>query len=153
MRRKQVGCAQSNLSRNSPIAAVKHMASSLSVEWAKNGVRVNALRHWDFSLPLLIQLSHHHRISPGYMMTKLTRTILSNNPELKVTLFLRPPHSTSSWCLSENVGGFNADGKSKEIVVPSRLSGADLTQIFFFDRWGNQKISTCVVLCVLDFHK
>ncbi|KAN0128453.1 D-arabinitol 2-dehydrogenase [Lactarius tabidus] len=52
---------------NASKAAVKHMASSLSVEWAKNGVRP------------------HHRISPGYMMTKLTRTILSNNPELKKT--------------------------------------------------------------------
>jgi hypothetical protein len=26
--------------------------------------------------------------SPGYMMTKLTRMILSNNPELKVALLL-----------------------------------------------------------------
>jgi NAD(P)-dependent dehydrogenase (short-subunit alcohol dehydrogenase family) len=51
---------------NASKAAVKHMASSLAVEWAKNGVRVNAL-------------------SPGYMLTKLTRTILSNNPELKKT--------------------------------------------------------------------
>jgi NAD(P)-dependent dehydrogenase (short-subunit alcohol dehydrogenase family) len=49
---------------NASKAAVKHMASSLAVEWATKGVRVNAL-------------------SPGYMMTKLTRTILSNNPELK----------------------------------------------------------------------
>ncbi|KAF8275270.1 hypothetical protein EI94DRAFT_1768528 [Lactarius quietus] len=49
---------------NASKAAVKHMASSLSVEWAKKGVRVNSL-------------------SPGYMMTKLTRTVLSNNPELK----------------------------------------------------------------------
>jgi len=51
---------------NGSKAAVKHMASSLAVEWATKGVRVNAL-------------------SPGYMMTKLTRTILSNNPELKRT--------------------------------------------------------------------
>lgn len=49
---------------NSSKAAVKHMASSLAVEWATKGVRVNAL-------------------SPGYMMTKLTRTLGSNNPELK----------------------------------------------------------------------
>ncbi|KAI0256456.1 NAD(P)-binding protein [Lactifluus subvellereus] len=53
---------------NASKAAVKHMASSLAIEWAKKGVRVNALRH-----------------DPGYMMTKLTRTILSNNPELKKT--------------------------------------------------------------------
>jgi len=51
---------------NGSKAAVKHMASSLAVEWATKGIRVNAL-------------------SPGYMMTKLTRTILSNNPELKRT--------------------------------------------------------------------
>jgi len=51
---------------NTSKAAVKHMASSLAVEWATKGVRVNAL-------------------SPGYMMTKLTRVILSNDPELKRT--------------------------------------------------------------------
>jgi len=51
---------------NSSKAAVKQMASSLAVEWAKNGVRVNAL-------------------SPGYVLTKLTRNILSNKPELKKT--------------------------------------------------------------------
>jgi len=51
---------------NASKAAVKHMASSLAVEWAKTGVRVNAL-------------------SPGYMLTKLTRTILSRDPELKKT--------------------------------------------------------------------
>ncbi|KDQ33339.1 hypothetical protein PLEOSDRAFT_48354 [Pleurotus ostreatus PC15] len=47
-------------------AAVKHMASSLAIEWAKTGVRVNAL-------------------SPGYMLTKLTRTILANDSQLKET--------------------------------------------------------------------
>jgi NAD(P)-dependent dehydrogenase (short-subunit alcohol dehydrogenase family) len=56
------------------------MASSLAVEWAKKGVRVNALRCEAMRLPT----AH----SPGYMMTKLTRTILSNDPELKVALLL-----------------------------------------------------------------
>ncbi|KAF9013937.1 NAD-binding protein [Cyathus striatus] len=51
---------------NTSKAAVKHMAASLGVEWAKKGVRVNVL-------------------SPGYMLTKLTRTILENDPELKKT--------------------------------------------------------------------
>ncbi|KAJ6618851.1 NAD(P)-binding protein [Mycena sp. CBHHK59/15] len=51
---------------NASKAAVKHMAASLAVEWAKKGVRVNAL-------------------SPGYMLTKLTRTVLANNQELKKT--------------------------------------------------------------------
>jgi len=47
-------------------AGVKHMATSLAVEWAKNGIRVNSL-------------------APGYMVTSLTRTILDNNPELEAT--------------------------------------------------------------------
>ncbi|KAJ3850233.1 hypothetical protein EV368DRAFT_84756 [Lentinula lateritia] len=51
---------------NASKAAVKHMASSLAVEWAKKNVRVNVL-------------------SPGYMATKLTRTILNHDPELKKT--------------------------------------------------------------------
>ncbi|TFK30050.1 NAD-binding protein [Coprinopsis marcescibilis] len=51
---------------NASKAAVKHMAASLAVEWAKHGIRVNCL-------------------SPGYMLTKLTRTILEGNPELKET--------------------------------------------------------------------
>jgi len=51
---------------NASKAAVKHMAASLAVEWAKDGVRVNAL-------------------SPGYMLTKLTKTILEKNIELKNT--------------------------------------------------------------------
>ncbi|KAI0780600.1 NAD-P-binding protein [Trametes elegans] len=51
---------------NAAKAAVKHMAASLGVEWAKKGVRVNTL-------------------SPGYMLTKLTRTILAHDQELKKT--------------------------------------------------------------------
>ncbi|THH18434.1 hypothetical protein EUX98_g8960 [Antrodiella citrinella] len=51
---------------NAAKAAVKHMAASLAVEWAKKGVRVNCL-------------------SPGYMLTKLTRTILAHDTELRKT--------------------------------------------------------------------
>ncbi|KAI0032829.1 NAD(P)-binding protein [Vararia minispora EC-137] len=51
---------------NASKAAVKHMAASLAVEWAKKGVRVNVL-------------------SPGYMLTKLTKTILAHDQELKKT--------------------------------------------------------------------
>ncbi|KAF7295562.1 NAD-P-binding protein [Mycena indigotica] len=51
---------------NASKAAVKHMASSLAVEWAKQGVRVNVL-------------------SPGYMQTKLLKTVLSHDTELKKT--------------------------------------------------------------------
>jgi len=49
---------------NASKAAVKHMAASLAVEWAKKGIRVNVL-------------------SPGYMLTKLTKTILSRDQERK----------------------------------------------------------------------
>lgn len=48
---------------NAAKAAVRHLASSLAVEWAHAGVRVNC-------------------ISPGYMLTALTRKILDDNPEL-----------------------------------------------------------------------
>ncbi|KAG9318634.1 NAD(P)-binding protein [Chiua virens] len=51
---------------NASKAAVRHMASSLAVEWAKKEVRVNTL-------------------SPGYMLTKLTKTILAHDAELKVS--------------------------------------------------------------------
>ncbi|BGP18257.1 hypothetical protein JCM10213_007887 [Rhodosporidiobolus nylandii] len=49
---------------NASKAAVKHMASSLAVEWATKDIRVNC-------------------ISPGYMATALTRVILDRDPELR----------------------------------------------------------------------
>ncbi|KAI9844165.1 MAG: hypothetical protein M1837_005765 [Sclerophora amabilis] len=49
---------------NAAKAAVRHLASSLAVEWAHAGIRVNC-------------------ISPGYMLTSLTRKILDDNPELQ----------------------------------------------------------------------
>ncbi|KAF2725281.1 putative D-arabinitol dehydrogenase ArbD [Polychaeton citri CBS 116435] len=48
---------------NAAKAAVRHLAASLAVEWAGNGIRVNC-------------------ISPGYMLTALTKKILDDNPEL-----------------------------------------------------------------------
>jgi NAD(P)-dependent dehydrogenase (short-subunit alcohol dehydrogenase family) len=71
------------------------MASSLAVEWATKGVRVNALRHESLLRTGYFRHSAETRpaYSPGYMMTKLTRTILSNNPELKVALLLHRPFS------------------------------------------------------------
>ncbi|SGY26234.1 BQ5605_C018g08711 [Microbotryum silenes-dioicae] len=51
---------------NASKAAVRHMASSLAVEWATRNIRVNA-------------------ISPGYMATALTRVILDRDPVLKET--------------------------------------------------------------------
>jgi D-arabinitol 2-dehydrogenase len=49
---------------NAAKAAVRHLAASLAVEWAHADIRVNC-------------------ISPGYMLTALTRKILDDNPELK----------------------------------------------------------------------
>ncbi|GLB05539.1 hypothetical protein AtubIFM57258_000828 [Aspergillus tubingensis] len=49
---------------NAAKAAVRHLASSFAVEWAQHGIRVNC-------------------ISPGYMLTALTRKILEENPELR----------------------------------------------------------------------
>lgn len=49
---------------NAAKAAVRHLCASLSVEWAKAGIRVNC-------------------ISPGYMLTALTQKILDDNSDLK----------------------------------------------------------------------
>ncbi|KAF4458595.1 D-arabinitol 2-dehydrogenase [Fusarium albosuccineum] len=51
---------------NAAKAAVRHLAASLAVEWAHAGIRVNC-------------------ISPGYMLTALTKKILTDNPELNDT--------------------------------------------------------------------
>ncbi|KAJ5575911.1 Glucose/ribitol dehydrogenase [Penicillium sp. DV-2018c] len=49
---------------NAAKAAVRHLAASLAVEWARHDIRVNC-------------------ISPGYMLTALTRKILDENPQLR----------------------------------------------------------------------
>lgn len=51
-------------SYNSSKAAVAHLAKSLAVEWAQAGIRVNAM-------------------SPGYVLTDLTRQIIEREPELE----------------------------------------------------------------------
>lgn len=51
---------------NAAKAAVRHLAASMAVEWAHANIRVNC-------------------ISPGYMLTALTRKILDDNPELNKT--------------------------------------------------------------------
>jgi D-arabinitol 2-dehydrogenase len=48
---------------NASKAAVRHMAASFAVEWAQHKIRVNC-------------------ISPGYMLTDLTKKILQERPEL-----------------------------------------------------------------------
>ncbi|TFY51823.1 hypothetical protein EVG20_g10820 [Dentipellis fragilis] len=67
---------------NASKAAVRHMAASLAVEWAKKGVRVNTLRSAYFFRSRVVSDSV---CSPGYMLTKLTRTILTHDQELKKT--------------------------------------------------------------------
>ncbi|KAL1958690.1 hypothetical protein VTO42DRAFT_4033 [Malbranchea cinnamomea] len=48
---------------NAAKAAIRHLAASLAVEWASANIRVNC-------------------ISPGYMLTALTKKILDDNPDL-----------------------------------------------------------------------
>ncbi|KAI3479772.1 hypothetical protein L1887_58167 [Cichorium endivia] len=64
-----VNVPQAQAPYNASKAAVKHLASSMAVEWAKAGIRVNSL-------------------SPGYMLTSLSRAVLENSPngkELRTT--------------------------------------------------------------------
>lgn len=61
------------------------MAASLAVEWAKDGVRVNALRYGPIPLGAgSWTFIYTWSFSPGYMATKLTKTILEKDSELKV---------------------------------------------------------------------
>lgn len=64
-----VNVPQAQAPYNASKAAVKHLAKSMAVEWAKAGIRVNSL-------------------SPGYMLTSLSRAVLENSPngkELRTT--------------------------------------------------------------------
>ncbi|KAF5380853.1 hypothetical protein D9615_004102 [Tricholomella constricta] len=93
---------------NASKAAVKHMAASLAVEWAKTGVRVNAL-------------------SPGYMLTKLTRTILENDPDLKVVMrWAWVLKAVLTFLSLENMGKLDSYGKELfyEMGEPEDLAGA-----------------------------
>ncbi|CZR61937.1 related to D-arabinitol 2-dehydrogenase [Phialocephala subalpina] len=58
-----VNLPQKQTPYNSSKAAVRHMAASLAVEWAEFGIRVNC-------------------ISPGYMMTPLTKEIMEKDPAI-----------------------------------------------------------------------
>lgn len=59
-----VNVPQAQAPYNASKAAVKHLAKSMAVEWAKAGIRVNSL-------------------SPGYMLTSLSRAVLENSPNGK----------------------------------------------------------------------
>ncbi|KAF7967516.1 hypothetical protein HWV62_34002 [Athelia sp. TMB] len=67
---------------NASKAAVRHMAASLAVEWAKKGVRVNTL---SLAVEWAKKGVRVNTLSPGYMLTKLTKTILAHDQELKKT--------------------------------------------------------------------
>jgi len=59
-------------SYNASKAAVAHLGKSLAVEWAPSGIRVNS-------------------ISPGYVMTDLTKAILDKQPDLHADWVSRIP--------------------------------------------------------------
>jgi len=81
------------------------MTSSLAVEWAKGGIRVNT-------------------ISPGYMMTKMTATALEKNPRLKVCLSRTiDPNSMSSPGIME-CDDPNGQSESSNIAFKCGADGA-----------------------------
>lgn len=83
------------------------MASSLAVEWAKKGVR-GELLHSSLNVKLNLPVNV---LSPGYMLTKLTRTILANDPELKVRSRMHVPARPTHLRLAENMGDSDSDGE------------------------------------------
>jgi len=62
------------------------MAASLGVEWAKLGVRVNALRSVHSNSLIISYWLSLILLSPGYMLTKLTKQVLSGDEELRVCI-------------------------------------------------------------------
>lgn len=78
-------------------AAVRQMAASLAVEWAKKGIRVNSL-------------------SPGYMRTKMTGSVLEQDKDLIVRNDISRVDTLSidfylhRNLLSGNMGSFDSDG-------------------------------------------
>ncbi|KAI5300497.1 hypothetical protein KEM55_007003 [Ascosphaera atra] len=87
---------------NASKAAVKHLASSLAVEWATKKIRVNC-------------------ISPGYMITAMTRKIIAARPDLNEAWTSRIP---------QGVMGEPEDLKGAAVYLLSNASryvtGADL---------------------------
>lgn len=91
---------------NASKAAVKHLGSSLAVEWAKYGIRVNTL-------------------SPGYMLTSLTQQMFDRNAEGKQL------RSTWEAMIPMHKMGMPEDLKGAAVYLASDASkyttGADLT--------------------------
>lgn len=67
-----VNIPQKQAPYNASKAAVRHLAASMAVEWAPHGIRVNC-------------------ISPGYMLTDLTKRILKEKPELGLSWTEKTP--------------------------------------------------------------
>jgi NAD(P)-dependent dehydrogenase (short-subunit alcohol dehydrogenase family) len=67
-----VNVPQHQASYNASKAGVVHLTASLAVEWASRGIRVNA-------------------ISPGYMLSDMTRTLTESEPQLKESWIAATP--------------------------------------------------------------
>lgn len=72
MSAKIVNVPQQQTAYNTSKAAVGHLASSLAVEWARQGIRVNA-------------------IAPGYFLSDMTKQFTESNPELAADWVSRIP--------------------------------------------------------------
>ncbi|UPM44948.1 SDR family NAD(P)-dependent oxidoreductase [Halocatena salina] len=82
-----VNVPQKQASYNTTKAGVSMLTSSLAVEWADRGVRVNA-------------------IAPGYMRTELVDEVLEENPEME-----------KSWLQNTPIGRLGRPDELRELVV------------------------------------
>lgn len=72
MSAKIVNVPQQQTAYNTSKAAVDHLSASLAVEWARHGIRVNA-------------------IAPGYFLSDMTKQFTESNPELAMDWISRIP--------------------------------------------------------------
>lgn len=96
------------------------MAGSLAVEWAKDGIRVNCL-------------------SPGYMLTPLTKKLLDADVKLKVCFpslyFLATPSLHDSCECSEHMGWLDATRTGEQYCLFA-ITCAILTKIYALLKMG-----------------
>lgn len=83
-----VNIPQAQAPYNASKAAVRHMASSLAVEWATKNIRVNVISPGELLLvlhatPLTLRAELTSLSLAGYMATALTRVILDRDPDLR----------------------------------------------------------------------